>query len=79
VPREAPPDDYVAGTLLYQARSGATRSLRFDMKRWCRGMLYYGPVRVPTNAVSGNAIIRCQLPSTSKFQSVPTEIPVEIR
>ena len=42
-------------------------------------MLYYGPVRVPTNAVSGKASIRCQLPSTSKFQSVPTDIPVEIQ
>jgi len=30
-----PPDDYVVGTLLYKERSGATQSLRFDMKRRC--------------------------------------------
>jgi hypothetical protein len=42
-------------------------------------MLYYGPVRVPTSAFSGKAIIRCELAPTSKFRSVATDIPVEIQ
>jgi hypothetical protein len=41
-------------------------------------MLVHGPVRVPSDARSGDAFIRVELPATSKFRSRPTEIPVTI-
>lgn len=41
-------------------------------------MLVHGPVRVPSDARSGDAYIRVELPTTSKFQSRPTDIPVTI-
>ena len=41
-------------------------------------MLYYGPVRVPSTARPGKAVMRVELPSSSKFTSVPTDIPVEL-
>lgn len=41
-------------------------------------MLVHGPVRVPSNAASGPAIIRVELPESSKFKSRPTDIPVTI-
>jgi hypothetical protein len=36
-------------------------------------------VRVPEDAVSGKAIIRFELPEDSGFESVPTELPVELK
>jgi len=41
-------------------------------------MLVHGPVRVPDNARPGDAIVRVELPTTSKFKSRPTDIPVTI-
>jgi hypothetical protein len=41
-------------------------------------MLVHGPVRVPADARPGDAFIRVELPSTSKFRSRPTDIPVTI-
>jgi hypothetical protein len=41
-------------------------------------MLYHGPVRVPAEARLGKAIVRVELAKDSKFQSVPTDIEVEL-
>jgi hypothetical protein len=41
-------------------------------------MLHHGPVRVPANAAPGKAIVRVELPETSKYTSVPIDIPVEL-
>lgn len=41
-------------------------------------MLYHGPVRVPAGAKPGKALVRVELPSGSKFTSIPTDIPVEL-
>jgi hypothetical protein len=41
-------------------------------------MLHHGPVRVPNDAQPGKAVIRVELPESSKFTSVPTDIPVEL-
>jgi hypothetical protein len=41
-------------------------------------MLYHGPVRVPAGARPGKAIVRVELPQTSKHRSVATDIPVEL-
>ena len=41
-------------------------------------MLCHGPVRVPTDAAPGDAIVRVELPSSSRFRSIPTDIPVVI-
>jgi hypothetical protein len=41
-------------------------------------MLYHGPVRVPADARSGKAIIRVELAKGSKFQSLATDIEVEL-
>jgi len=41
-------------------------------------VLYHGPVRVPSNAAVGKAIMRCELPLTSSYRSLPTDIPVVI-
>jgi len=42
-------------------------------------MLAHGPVRVPADAKPGKAIMRLEMPASSKFASVPTELAVEIR
>jgi hypothetical protein len=42
-------------------------------------VLYHGPVRVASSAKKGKAIVRCELPPTSKFRSIPTDIEVEIQ
>jgi hypothetical protein len=36
-------------------------------------------VRVPEDAVSGRAVIRFELPEDSGFESVPTELEVELK
>jgi hypothetical protein len=41
-------------------------------------MLYHGPVRVPAEAHSGKAVIRVELAKGSKFQSLATDIQVEL-
>jgi hypothetical protein len=41
-------------------------------------MLYHGPVRVPAEARVGKAVIRVQLAKESKFQSLATDIEVEL-
>jgi hypothetical protein len=41
-------------------------------------MLYHGPVRVPMEARPGKAIVRVELGKESKFQSVATDIEVEL-
>jgi hypothetical protein len=41
-------------------------------------MLHHGPVRVPSDAQPGKAVIRVELPPGSKFTSVLTDIPVEL-
>ena len=41
-------------------------------------MLYYGPVRVPSDAAKGKAIVRVQMPATSLFASFPTDLEVVI-
>lgn len=39
----------------------------------------HGPVRAPKNSKPGTARIVVEMPKTSKFASLPTAIPVEIR
>jgi len=41
-------------------------------------MLYHGPVRVPAEARPGKAIVRVELPKESKYQSLATDIVVEL-
>jgi hypothetical protein len=41
-------------------------------------MLYHGPVRVPSDARPGKAIVRVELSKDSKFKSLPTDIEVEL-
>lgn len=41
-------------------------------------MLHHGPVRAPSDAQPGKAVIRVELPPGSSFHSVPTDIPVEL-
>jgi hypothetical protein len=41
-------------------------------------MLHHGPVRVPSDAAPGKAIVRVELPEASKYTSVPTDIEVEL-
>jgi hypothetical protein len=36
-------------------------------------------VRVPEDAVSGKAVIRFELPEDSGFESVPTDLAVELK
>jgi hypothetical protein len=36
-------------------------------------------VRVPDDAVSGKAVIRFELPEDSGFESVPTDLAVELK
>jgi hypothetical protein len=35
-------------------------------------------VRVPADAAPGKAILRFELPQNSGFESMPTELPVEL-
>ena len=42
-------------------------------------MLSHGPVRVPADAKPGPAIVRVEMPATSRFKSFPTDLPVVIR
>jgi hypothetical protein len=41
-------------------------------------VLCHGPVRVPADAASGKAVVRFELPQDSGFDSVPTDLPVEL-
>jgi len=41
-------------------------------------MLHHGPVRVPENAQPGKAFVRVELPLGFTYQSVPTDIVVEL-
>lgn len=41
-------------------------------------MLYHGPVRVPADARPGKAIVRVKFPEDSKYQSLATDIAVEL-
>ena len=41
-------------------------------------MLHRGPVKVPSDAQAGKAVIRVELPKDSKYTSVATDIPVEL-
>jgi hypothetical protein len=41
-------------------------------------MLYHGPVRVPGDARPGKAVVRVELSKDSKFQSLATDIEVEL-
>jgi hypothetical protein len=41
-------------------------------------MLHHGPVRVPSDAQPGKAVLRVELPPGSTFTSVPTDIPVDL-
>ena len=41
-------------------------------------MLHHGPVRVPSDAQPGKALIRVELPEGSKYESAATDIAVEL-
>ncbi|MBC8329432.1 MAG: hypothetical protein H8E31_11870 [Planctomycetes bacterium] len=41
-------------------------------------MLSHGPVRVPEDAAAGSAVIRVELPPSSAYASIPTDIPILI-
>jgi hypothetical protein len=41
-------------------------------------VLYHGPVRVPSDARPGDALIRFELPADSGYTSVPTEVSVRL-
>jgi hypothetical protein len=41
-------------------------------------MLHHGPVRAPAEARPGKAIVRVELPEGSTYQSIPTDIEVEL-
>jgi hypothetical protein len=41
-------------------------------------MLHHGPVKVPSDAQPGKAVIRVELPKGSKYTSAATNIPVEL-
>jgi hypothetical protein len=40
-------------------------------------MLHHGPVKVPSDARPGKAVVRVELPKDSKYTSVATDIAVE--
>ena len=42
-------------------------------------MLCHGPVRVPEDAVPGDAIVRVELPKSSRYLSIPTDLPVKLK
>ena len=39
----------------------------------------HGPVRVPDDAESGTAIMRIELPASSKYQSLATDLEVTLK
>jgi hypothetical protein len=41
-------------------------------------MLYHGPVRVPTDARPGKAVVRVELPKESRYPALATDIEVEL-
>jgi hypothetical protein len=41
-------------------------------------VLCHGPVRVPADAVAGKATLRFELPKDSGYDSVATDLPVEL-
>ena len=41
-------------------------------------MLYHGPVRVPAEARPGKAVVRVELAKESQFQSLATDIEVDV-
>ena len=41
-------------------------------------MLHHGPVRVPSDALPGKATVRVELPESSTYKSIPTDIEVEL-
>jgi len=41
-------------------------------------MLQHGPVRVPSDARPGKAIVRVEFSRESKYQSLPTDIDVDL-
>lgn len=41
-------------------------------------MLYHGPVRVPDDARPGQAILRVRSTEESAFESIPTDIVVQL-
>jgi hypothetical protein len=41
-------------------------------------MLYHGPVRVPASARAGKAIVRVEFPAGSTYQSIATDIAIEL-
>ena len=41
-------------------------------------MLHHGPVKVPSDAQPGKAVVRVELPKDSKYTSAATEIAVEL-
>jgi hypothetical protein len=41
-------------------------------------MLYHGPVRVPAEAHPGKAIVHVEFPEGSAYQSIATDIEVEL-
>jgi hypothetical protein len=41
-------------------------------------MLHHGPVRVPVEARPGKAIVRVEFPEGSTYQSIATDIEVEL-
>ena len=41
-------------------------------------MLYHGPVRVPADARPGKAIVRVEFPEGATYQSIATDIAVEL-
>jgi hypothetical protein len=41
-------------------------------------MLYHGPFRVPSDVHPGKAIVRVEFPRGSKYQSLATDIEVEL-
>jgi hypothetical protein len=41
-------------------------------------MLHHGPVKVPSDAQPGKAVVRVELPEGSKYMSTPTDIEVEL-
>jgi hypothetical protein len=41
-------------------------------------MLHHGPVRVPSDAQPGKAVLRVELPRGSKYTSAASDITVEL-
>jgi hypothetical protein len=41
-------------------------------------MLHHGPVRVPSDAKPGKAVVRVELPEGSKYASAATDLPVDL-